>query len=51
MATLLECTVQSIQHGILQLPKKPKLILVTGGGYLNSHLLKILKEKIKNKIH
>ncbi len=47
MATLLEFTVFSIQHGILQLPKKPKLMMVTGGGYLNSYLLKRLKQKLK----
>ena len=47
MATLLEFTVISIQHGILQLPKKPKLMIVTGGGYLNTHLIKRLKQKLK----
>ena len=49
MATLLEFTVISIQRGILQLPKKPKLMVVTGGGYLNSYLLKKLKQRLKIK--
>ena len=50
MATLLECTVQSIRHGIQQLPQRPKSILVTGGGFLNSHLLKTLGESLNIKI-
>ena len=50
MATLLEFTVISVQRGILQLPKKPKLMLVTGGGYLNSYLLKKLKQRLKIKL-
>lgn len=50
MATLLECTVQSIKHGILQLPQKPKSILVTGGGVLNSHLINTLRKRINIKL-
>ena len=47
MATLLEFTVISIQRGILQLPKKPKLMKTEC--YLNSYLLKKLKQRLKIK--
>ena len=50
MATLLEFTVESIMLGLKLLPKKVNNILVTGGGYRNTHLMKRLENKLKIKI-
>ena len=47
MATLLECTLQSILIGLDLLPKKPNTLLVTGGGYKNKYLVERLKKNVK----
>lgn len=46
LATLLECTLSSIEISIKQLPFKPKYIYIVGGGAKNLTLLNKLKKKI-----
>ena len=50
MATFAELTVETIAHSLKFLPKKPKNIIITGGGYKNIHLMKRLKDKLEVKI-
>ena len=49
MATLAELTIESIIMAFNYLPKKTKTILITGGGYKNSYLMKCLKERLDIK--
>ncbi len=44
-ATLTAMTVQAIAHGINQLPDKPKVIYITGGGRHNQTMMTALAEK------
>jgi len=46
LATLLECTLVSIEIGIKQLPFKPKFIYIIGGGVKNLTLFNKLKKKL-----
>ena len=46
MATLAEITVESIAISLNLLPKKIESILITGGGYRNSYLIKRLKDRL-----
>jgi anhydro-N-acetylmuramic acid kinase len=46
MATLAELTVESIINSLNFLPSKIKNILITGGGYKNTHLIKSLIKKL-----
>lgn len=46
MATLLNCTINSIIYSLNLLPKKPKEIMITGGGAKNSHLMWQLNKKL-----
>jgi len=50
MATLAELTVETIIYSLELLPKKIKNIIITGGGYRNTHLMSRLKNKLKIKI-
>lgn len=47
LATLTECTVQSILLSLDQLPLKPKNIIIMGGGIYNKYLINRLKSKSK----
>lgn len=46
MATLLDCTVNSIINSLNLLPRKPKEIMITGGGAENSQLMWLLSKKL-----
>lgn len=46
MATIAAFTIESIVEGLKLLPQKVKNILITGGGYRNSYLIKILKRRL-----
>jgi anhydro-N-acetylmuramic acid kinase len=46
MATLAELTVESIVSSFKFLPNKVNSVLITGGGYRNTYLIKRLKEKL-----
>jgi len=50
MATLAELTVETIAFGLGLLPKKIKNIIITGGGYRNTYLMKRISNKLKVKI-
>ena len=50
MATLAELTVETIAISLDLLPKKVKNIIITGGGYRNTHLMGRLKNKLIMKI-
>jgi anhydro-N-acetylmuramic acid kinase len=49
MATLAEFTVETIISSLLFLPKTVNSILITGGGYRNTHLMKRLNDRLKLK--
>lgn len=49
MATLTELTVEAIATGLELLPKKVENIIVTGGGFRNTHLMNRLKDRLKIK--
>ena len=51
MSTLAEVTLNSIVNSIKTLPKTPKSIIVSGGGYRNKNLIKQLKKHIKIPFH
>ena len=46
MATLAEFTVDTIVSSFRFLPKKVNSIIISGGGYRNTHLVNRLKEKL-----
>ena len=46
MATLAELTIESIMISFSFLPNKVKAILVTGGGYKNTYLMKCLEKRV-----
>jgi anhydro-N-acetylmuramic acid kinase len=50
MATLAELTVETIVTSLEFLPKKVENIIITGGGYRNTHLMNRLKDKLKIKV-
>ena len=50
MSTLLEFSVETIASSLGFLPKKINNILITGGGYRNTFLMKRLSNKLKVKI-
>ena len=50
LATLSSITIQSIVKGIEMLPRKPSILIVHGGGALNSHLISNLKKKVQCKV-
>lgn len=50
MSTLLEFSVEAIVSSLSLLPKKINSILITGGGYRNTYLMKRLNNKLKIKI-
>ena len=50
LATLLEFTASTISSSLDLLPRKPKHIILCGGGQFNSQLVKKLKEYIRTKI-
>ena len=50
MSTLLEFSVEAIVSSLEFLPKKINNILITGGGYRNTYLMKRLSDKLKIKI-
>jgi anhydro-N-acetylmuramic acid kinase len=50
MATLAELTVETIMTSLGLLPKKIKNIIITGGGYRNTYLMKRLKDRLKLQI-
>jgi anhydro-N-acetylmuramic acid kinase len=50
MATLAEFTIETIIIALKYLPEKIKSLLVTGGGYRNSYLMKRLEERLNIKI-
>lgn len=45
MTTLCEFTVQTILDSLLLLPNKPVTLIISGGGYNNSYLMKRIKKK------
>ena len=49
MATLVSFTIEAIAKGFKFFPKKIKSIIVTGGGYKNTYLMKELKKKLQMK--
>jgi len=51
MSTLAEVTLNSIVNSVKTLPKTPKSIIVSGGGYRNKNLIKQLKKHIKIPFH
>ena len=50
MATLAEFTIESIVKSLEILPKNIDNMIVTGGGYKNTYLMRRLKERLKLKI-
>ena len=50
MSTLLEFSLEAIVSSLEFLPKKINSILITGGGYRNTYLMKRLSNKLKIKI-
>ena len=46
MATLAELTIESIVSSLKFLPHKVNSVLITGGGYRNTHIMKRLKENL-----
>lgn len=50
MATLAELTVETIAISLEFLPKKVKNIVITGGGYRNTYLMKRISNKLKVEI-
>ena len=46
MATLIDCTVDTIKQSLKILPKKPKVLMIVGGGLNNKFLIKQIKNKI-----
>jgi len=51
MATLADLTVETIILGLELLPRKINNMIITGGGYRNTHLMNCLKEKLSLKIY
>ena len=49
MATLAAFTVETIATSIELLPEKVKNIIITGGGYRNTHLMNNLRDRLKIK--
>ena len=50
MATLAEFTIETIKIGIKSLPKRVNNLIVTGGGYRNTYIMKKLVDKLDTKI-
>ncbi len=50
MATLAEFTIETIITSFKLLPKKVKNIIITGGGYRNTYLMKRLKDRVELQI-
>ena len=51
MATLLDCTLETIINSFNLLPQKPKEIIIAGGGAKNKQLMFKLKYKLKKKLN
>ncbi len=51
LSTLAEITLKSIVHGLKILPKKPKSIIISGGGYKNKNLIKKLRKVTEITFH